>query len=336
MRNNWLSYSLAERKVILQEVSKKEHIPDYAVEKDWWVSMVLKALFQVECADYLLFKGGTSLSKGWRLIERFSEDIDIALSHRFFDMPTETNNQIKNLRKKSRRYIIDTLAPQLKQALEKIGLADLQVEPLMDIDGVTVSTDADPTVINVSYQSIADGHSDYVPTKVKIEISCLSMDVPFEQKHITTLISEMFPDADMDTDSIIPTVVPSRTFLEKAFLLNEEFQKAKPRSLRMSRHLYDLEKLMDTQYAHDALADKELYHMIVEHRRKFYHAGYADYDKDYPQAINFIPSDTIIKEWQEDYRELVKSFVYGNHLEFENLIERLETLQQRFREIEKF
>ncbi len=333
MRNNWLSYSLAERKVMLQEVSRKEHIPDYAVEKDWWVSMVLKALFQVECADYLLFKGGTSLSKGWRLVERFSEDIDISLSHTFFGMSIDNNNQLKNLRKKSRRYIIETLAPQLKQALANIGLADLQVEPLIEVDGVVVSTDADPTVINVNYQSIADSHSDYVPTKVKIEISCLSMDVPFERKHITTLISDMFPDADLDTDCTIPTVVPSRTFLEKAFLLNEEFQKATPRSLRMSRHLYDLEKLMDTQFAADALTDKELYHMIVEHRRKFYHVGYADYDKDYPHAIHFIPSDNIIKEWQEDYRELVKSFVYGSHLEFGELIARLQTLQQRFREI---
>lgn len=331
--NNWLSYTLAERKVMLQQTSAREGIPDYAVEKDWWVSMVLKALFQVECADFLLFKGGTSLSKGWRLIERFSEDIDIAISHRFFGMPVDNNNQIKNLRKKCRQYVISTIAEQLQQVLDQLGLKNLTVEPATEIDGVTVSTDADPTVINVAYDSIADGHSDYVPTKVKIEISCLSMDVPFEQKHITTLISETFPEDDLGTDCTIPTVVPSRTFLEKAFLLNEEFQKSAPRSLRMSRHLYDLEKLMDTRFAHDALADKELYSMIVEHRRKFYHAGYADYDRDYPSAINFIPSENIIKEWEQDYAELVKSFVYGRYLPFDELLARLQSLLQRFNEI---
>ncbi len=334
MSNNWLSHSLAERKVMLQEVSKKEHIPDYAVEKDRWVTMVLKALFQVECAAYLLFKGGTSLSKGWHLIERFSEDIDITLSHRFFDLPLDNNNQIKILRKKSRRYILDTLAPQLQQALAHIGLPDALVEPLVEANGMAVATDADPTIINISYPSIADGHSDYVPTKVKLEISCLSMDVPFEQMHITTLISATYPEEDVDTDSIIPTVVPSRTFLEKAFLLNEEFQKTHPRSLRMSRHLYDLEKLMDTPFARNALADKELYRTIVEHRRKFYHAGYADYDKDYPRSIHFVPPDSVVHEWHNDYRELVKSFVYGTHLDFNELLLRLETLQQRFRDME--
>ena len=93
--NNWLTLPLEERKVILQNISEereKNSIPDYAIEKDWWVTMVLKALFSVDCADSLLFKGGTSLSKGWGLIERFSEDIDIALNHRFFTQTTPANN----------------------------------------------------------------------------------------------------------------------------------------------------------------------------------------------------------------------------------------------------
>lgn len=332
--NNWLSYSIAERKAMLQATAEREHIPDYAVEKDWWVTMVLKALFQVECSEHLLFKGGTSLSKGWHIIERFSEDIDIALSHRYFDKPTTNNNQIKNLRKTGRRYIIDTLKPQLEQALHDLGLMDVVVEAVTEVDGKAVSSDADPTVINVSYQSIADSQSAYVPTKVKVEVSCLSMDVPYEVKHITTLISEAFADVDMDTDCNVRTVVPSRTFLEKAFLLNEEFQKAASRILRMSRHLYDLERLMDTKFAEDALADRELYAMVVEHRRKFYHAGYADYDKNYPQHINFIPPSSVLPEWRNDYAELVRSFVYGNHLDFDALLQRMKELLQRFRAIE--
>lgn len=331
--NNWLSYSLAERKAMLQATAEKEHIPDYAVEKDWWVTMVLKALFRTECSEHLLFKGGTSLSKGWRIIERFSEDIDIALSHHFFDLSTTNNNQIKNLRKSGRRYIIEKLKPQLEQALHDLGLVDIVVEAVTKIDGKAVSSDADPTVINVSYPSIADTQSAYVPTKVKVEVSCLSLDVPFEVKHITTLISESFADVDKGTDCHVRTVVPSRTFLEKAFLMNEEFQKDVSRSLRMSRHLYDLERLMDTPFAKDALADKELYAMVVEHRRKFYHAGYADYDKDYPQHINFIPPSSVLSEWRNDYAELVRSFVYGNHLDFDSLLQRMEVLLQRFRAI---
>ncbi len=329
--SNWLTLPLEERRVMLQVTAEREHIPEYAVEKDWWVSVILKALFNLECSKYLLFKGGTSLSKGWKLIERFSEDVDIALSHRFFDMPTDNNNQIKNLRKACRKYIITDLSQQLRQELEAMGLKGFVVEAKSVIDGQTVSSDADPTVIDVCYTSIVDEQSMYVPARVKVEISCLSMDVPHEEKHITTLISSFFPDIDSDTDSNIPTVVPSRTFLEKAFLLCEEFQKAAPRSLRMSRHLYDLERLMDTPFADEALRDKELYEMVVEHRRKFYHVGYADYDKDYPQFISILPPDDRMSEWRRDYDELVKSFVYGEYPSFKHLIERIKELQNRFR-----
>lgn len=335
--NNWLTLPLEERKVILQNISEereKNSIPDYAIEKDWWVTMVLKALFSVDCADSLLFKGGTSLSKGWGLIERFSEDIDIALNHQFFTQTTPANNsQFKKLRTTCRKYVIETLAQQLDQELRTLGLFDYEVQPLLEIDGIPVSSEADPSVILVNYHSISENRSTYVPPTVKVEVSCLSMDVPFEQKHITTIISEKYPDDDQNTDCKIPTVCPTRTFLEKAFLLCEEFQKTKPRSLRMSRHLYDLEKLMDTEYGRSALVDRELYSTIIEHRRKFYHSGYADYDKNYPEQIEILPPTSLRKDWNNDYTELISSFIYGKFLTFEELLERIEELQARFRNL---
>lgn len=81
---NWLEHTIEERKVMLQQVAHGIHLPDHAVEKDWWVTMALKALFETDCAPSLEFKGGTSLSKGWNLIERFSEDIDLTIDHTFF------------------------------------------------------------------------------------------------------------------------------------------------------------------------------------------------------------------------------------------------------------
>lgn len=240
----WTDHNDTERMVMLQQAADAEGLPEYAVEKDWWVTMVLKAIFQTSMAEWLEFKGGTSLSKGWRLIDRFSEDIDLALSYRF--------------------------------------------------------------------------------------VSCLSMDEPFEVKEFGTMISSVFPDDDEDAMVSIPTVLPSRTFLEKAFLLCEEFQKPQPRSLRMSRHLYDLERLMDTEFGKAALEDDELYGKIVEHRRKFYHVGYADYDKDYRERISFLPPESCIEAWRADYDELLMHFVYGNKLSFDELLERVCELNRRF------
>lgn len=239
---------------------------------------------------------------------------------------------MKNLRKKSRKFIVSTLAEDLDTQLKALGLSEYEVIPeIIDEAGSPVSSDADPTVIYVNYPSISSDSSPYVPAKVKIEISCLSMDEPFEPRSISSIISAHFPDDDWDSKCSIPVVLPSRTFLEKAFLLNEEFQKPVPRSLRMTRHLYDLEKLMDTEFGKMALSDKELYGKIVEHRRKFYHVGYADYDKDYPETIKLLPPERCLKEWETDYGEMLEHFVYGDSLSFADLLIRIAELQGRFR-----
>lgn len=222
----WIDKELLERKVILQQAAAGEHLPEYAVEKDWWVSMTLKALFQTSCKYYLEFKGGTSLSKGWHLIDRFSEDIDVALNHRFFVPQLDNNTQLKNLRKKSRKFIVTTLAEDLDAQLKAFGLSEYEVKPeIVDEAGNPISSDADPTVIYVNYPSVSSDSSPYVPSRVKIEISCLSMDEPFEPQSISSIISAHFPEDDQESECRIPVVLPSRTFLEKAFLLNEEFQK---------------------------------------------------------------------------------------------------------------
>lgn len=168
---------------------------------------------------------------------------------------------------------------------------------------------------------------------MKIEISCLSMKEPYEIKRISSLISDVFGDDDGDTATNITTISPSRTFLEKAFLLNEEYQRRNPRTLRMSRHLYDLEKLMDTDYAKSALQNMSLYTEIVEHRKKFYHVGGVDYSLDMPNMISFCPSGEILNRFRSDYENMNSSFIYGNPLDFDLLIKRLEELQVRFRQM---
>ena len=106
----WLNHTIDERIAMLQRAEEKFRINQVAIEKDWWVTVVLNALFKCSCADQLIFKGGTSLSKGWNLIERFSEDIDLSVSHEFFGIEKTTKNQREKLRKKARRYFLDTVS----------------------------------------------------------------------------------------------------------------------------------------------------------------------------------------------------------------------------------
>lgn len=335
----WIDYKIKERTALLHRAEENIQIHINAIEKDWWVTIILKALFQCNCKDYLSFKGGTSLSKGWNLIERFSEDIDLSIYHDYFGEFGKTKNQREKLRRIARTYVITELAQELDEQLKNLGVKDYVIEPVLEqqgTDGVitNVDSDKDPSVILVKYKSILNSTVNYITPHVKIEISCLSMREPTADIHLSSLIEQTMNGTDDGSNCTIRTVVPTRTFLEKAFLLNEEFQKATPRYERMSRHLYDLEQLMDTEFGENALNDSQLYKDIVKHRATYNKLGYVDYNKHHPKLINFIPSTEIIEKWENDYNEMQKHFIYGNSLDFNSLIQRIEILQNRFRSIE--
>ena len=335
----WINNNDTDRSYMLEKTEESHTgIGQAAIEKDWWVSVTLKALFQTDCAESLIFKGGTSLSKGWGLIERFSEDIDLAISHSFFGINKSNKSQRDKLRKLSRAYIQKTLSGQLDERLKVMGITDYQIENITHVENregelVPIDSDKDPTVILLHYDSLLSRKIDYIPPRVKIEISCLSMDEPVEEREIRSLICESFPDDDTDAVCRIKTVVPTRTFLEKIFLLSEEFQKDKPRSMRMSRHLYDLERLMDSEFGKSALADKTLYDTIIEHRKAYYALRYVDYSLHHPDTINILPPENVLDNWRQDYSNMQRYFIYGKSLDFELLMKRIHELQLRLRNI---
>ena len=333
----WINNNETDRTYMLEKTEDNHPgIGQAAIEKDWWVSVTLKALFQTDCANYLIFKGGTSLSKGWNLIERFSEDIDLAISHSFFGINKSNKSQREKLRKLSRAYIQNTLSAQLDERLKAMDITGYQIENVATVENrngeiVPIDGDKDPTVILLHYGSLLSRKIDYIPPRVKIEISCLSMDEPVEEREIRSLICESFPDDDTDAVCRIKTVVPSRTFLEKIFLLAEEFQKDKPRSMRMSRHLYDLERFMDSDFGKMALADKTLYNAIIDHRQAYYALKYVDYSLHHPSTINILPPERVLDDWKQDYSNMQRYFIYGPSLDFELLMKRIIELQSRLR-----
>ena len=333
---HWKQLSQAEQIAILREQRLKTHLPQSAIEKDWWVTAVLKALSKTSIANQLIFKGGTSLSKGWGVIERFSEDIDLAIRREGdFTISSTSKSQREKVRKAARRFIHETLSEELKNALHGMDIDGFEIECITEIkdrDNIyhAIESDKDPTVMNVRYDSVAEDAIPYMPTYVKIEISCMSMHEPTQVIRIPSMIAQAYPE---DDEMVVEfsTVVPTRTFLEKIFLLNEEFAKQKPRTKRMSRHHYDLERLMDTDFGREALKDRQLYNEIVEHRRVFYALKYFDYEKHSPSTVSIIPPEQLLRQWKDDYEEMRQSYIYGHVLTFEELIARMEELVQRIR-----
>ncbi len=313
---------------LFAETSRQIGLPSSsAAEKDWWVVQTLAVIFSMDCANALIFKGGTSLSKGWNLIQRFSEDIDLALDREFLGFTGELSKQdIKKLRRKSYQFITEVFTEELKDKFAELGFKEVTVK-YREVE----NHDQDPLIIEIYYKKLTETDT-YLKPGVLVEVGCRSLKEPFTQRTFGTFVSEIYTDNPfIDKPITIPVVNPERTFLEKIFLLHEEFQKPfdKIRVERLSRHLYDIEKLSQTEYAETALQDTELYDTIVRHRSKFTAISGIDYAKHNPANIKFIPPDTIIKKWEADYEEMKGSMIYGQPLDFDELINRLTELQRR-------
>ena len=332
MNTDWIKISKERRIEILNQASNTTGLPAIAIEKDWWVTLALKASFALEYSASIVFKGGTSLSKGWNLIERFSEDIDLAIDRKLFGFEGDiSKSQIKNLRKISCEFISIAFLEDLKKKFSEWkvnGECKLNAQPITD-------SDKDPQVIEIHYNSVFD-KSDYLPQRVLIEVSSRSLMEPSENREIDSILSATFPNQEF---SIVPfsisTVLPQRTFLEKIFLLHEEFSQdtARIRIDRLSRHLYDLEKLMDTEHGKVAVRDTKLYNSIVKHREKFNPLRGLDYTNHMPGKIKIIPPDPVFKEWERDYQAMTQNMIYGDPLNFHNLIKRVQELQERINAI---
>jgi len=324
----WQNYNNDEKLVMLQQTAAAKKIVEQAVEKDWWVSAILMALTKTSWANFLQFKGGTSLSKSWGLINRFSEDIDLAISRSFFGLSDDTPQQRTNIRRKAFHFIEKTLINELNNTLISSRIKDFEIKLVTENSSATVAT------IELRYKSILETIIDYVSPVVKIEFSAMSLDEPYLEQKITTLVNSIYPEIDNEIKCVFKSVLPERTFLEKIFLLHEEYQKDKPRTTRMSRHLYDLEKIMDTKFAKSALENTDLYETIISHRKKFNNIQGIDYNAHYPATIQICPPENLISSWKDDYEKLRESFIYDETKKtFEELTDRILELTNRLREI---
>ncbi len=302
-----------------------------AVEKDWWVVRTLELVFQTEIAPTTVFKGGTSLSKAWNLIDRFSEDIDLALDKKFLGFEgIMTGSQVSRLRKQSAKYISEIYLPQLKSVFLENGFHNIDVQLVS-----TKSADEDPVKFVINYPSVTEP-SVYLASRVMLELGSRSLMEPQSNRSFSSFVGESFNGRDFaDSVITIPTVVPERTFLEKIFLLHEEFQKpvSKINAERKSRHLYDIEKIMDTEYGLAALADKDLYWQIVKHRQTMTRLRGIDYANHAPKSINPIPPTVLMNVWRRDYEQMQKSMIYRESLPFSQLMERISELKTRINNI---
>jgi predicted nucleotidyltransferase component of viral defense system len=323
----WLAIPDETKVRAYNQVAEKTGISPFAVEKDWWVVQTLTFIFQTQAAQNIVFKGGTSLSKGWNLINRFSEDIDLAINKELFGFSGMiAKHQRDKIRKTAGKYIDQVFFPEIEALFLANGFTGVNFQP---VPGKASDRDR---ILKIYYPNIIKP-TEYLEAKVQIEVTSRSLREPFTDRMISSFIDDIYSEQDFTMPPIsIPCVNPERTFLEKLFLLQEEFQRPaeKRRVDRLSRHIYDVVKLSETEYADKALSEPLLYETILEHRYHFGRISGVNYNLHKPHTLNPVPGSDEVKDWEADYKKMALYMIHEeNPPSFSYLLEELNRLKTR-------
>lgn len=256
----------------------------------------------------------------------------MAIDRQYLGFADDLNRQqIKKLRKASYAFMTTTFITELTERFAAAGFKDVNIRY-----ADTGQSDQDPIIIEIYYGKLTEKEN-YLRPGVLVEVGCRSLREPTTQRAFSTLVAENFSDRPFADKLItIPIVNPERTFLEKIFLLHEEFQKAPERMRvdRLSRHLYDIEKLSQSEFAEMALSDAQLYRTIVDHRKMFTALAEVDYNNHSPDKIAFVPPPDLLPVWEADYKQMQENMIFGEVSSFKVLMERLTVLQAKINKIE--
>ena len=328
--NNWLTLNKEQQLNLFTQVSADTGLPPFAIEKDTWVTLVLRFLFASELNEYIVLKGGTSLSKVYKLIERFSEDIDIAIDREYLGFKGDlSKGEIRKLRRSSHEFVLHRMPDLLSEQFANYGVAADQYD--ISVPNTEIS-DQDPELVHINYKSFYEEES-YLPTRVLIEIGTRSLNEPFEERNIGSLIDANFGDATFSEKPFkVKTIIPEKTLIEKLILLHEEFKKPveKIRYHRMSRHLYDIYQIGNTKFGESAFKDKELFEQICIHRAIFTPVRGIVYDKLRYDILEFLPPNEFLELYRSDYQEMQRNMIYGDSPKFDDLIDYLKNIQNLF------
>jgi len=323
------------QKSLIEETAARLGLPPASVEKDWWVCVVLEALYGDSALHSLLtFKGGTSLSKAFGLIRRFSEDIDIVVDRRYLGFTGSRDPEMAQSRSAQKR-LVDALKKSCADFIEHRIIPSLHqyLETFVSNSRCVIALDPhdqDRQTVLVSYEALFSSiPSFYIAPQVKIEMGARSGDEPTYEKNIRSMVFEVFRDRRWAYDFSVRTLDPARTFLEKACLIHEENLRPLDKQIksRMSRHLYDLHCLYNSEIGKKAVFDRALLSRVIVNRKTYFHYPWLDYDTMKPGRFVLIPRDERIDFWRSDYDTLQKEMIVGNAPSFSEILSALRMIQ---------
>lgn len=335
-----------EKQDILQESANRRGIREIIIEKDFWVCWTLGRLYALpELSDHITFKGGTSLSKAYGLIERFSEDIDLTIGRSAPHICDTKNPMEPDISRKEREqriaavksaaqcFVTDVAMPLLNAAFAK---------SLETGEGWTLTLDEDdsdnqtllfhyPAVFDYGGfgNAFSDGFqkSGYIKPAVKLEFGARGEIEPHESKDIEPYVAEDFPDFFEHPTVSVATLAAERTFWEKATILHALHHGSKLRD-RMSRHYYDTFVMAEKGVADMALNQPELLQQVVQNKSLMFRDNKASYGTATMAELKLTPTDDMLPVLKKDYAAMQEMFM-SDVPDFEVVMQRLKNLEEQ-------
>ena len=318
----------ADRRALFANTASKTGLTDAIIEKDFWVCWTLDYLFHRSAwKKHLAFKGGTSLSKAFQLIERFSEDLDLVLDWRLlgYDMDEpwaqRSKTQQARFNDEANRRTADFLREKFVVAMQ----VDISSELGVDVE-IKPDTGDEHTILFKYPQEFS---SQSILQEIRLEIGTLAVWSPSIWKNITPYSAEQYPHIFSSPTTNVLTVQPIRTFWEKATILHQEANRPNDSviPLRYSRHYYDLYRLSESWVKKAALSDLEMLRQVSVFKEKFYPRGWARYDNARPGSMKLMPPQHSLDILEDDYKHM-QNMLFNNKPSFSMLMEGLLVLER--------
>lgn len=316
-----------EREELFINTAAKMGIDPAIVEKDFWVCLTLDYLFHhSKWKSAFAFKGGTSLSKVYNLIERFSEDIDLILDWRVIgyskNEPWEERSNTKqqkfiaDSRDRLFKYLAEEFLPDFKTDMETLLGQELHI----------FITEEDSGTVNFEYPSLFK--DDSILRVIRLEIGALAAWSPTQKATVAPYVADYYPQVFEQKNTEIITTTAARTFWEKATILHQEALRPEGSLIpaRYSRHYYDIYCMANSKVKEEALALPELLTQVAEFKQKFYPRGWAKYELARVGTLKLYPAEHSITEIRNDYAKM-RNMIYGKYPDFDEILDSIKKLE---------
>ena len=329
--------SRAERTDLLLTTAQRLGAPLINIEKDFWVCWALNALYHRLPKDRprLLFKGGTSLSKAYGLINRFSEDIDVTVFRDDLGHPA-SSAELAALSNKKRKAALDAIAEDCRTyittgmlvSVSELLLEDTKGEGRVEVD----ETDPSRQTLLVWYPRVDASDTEYVQAAIKIESGAKSALDPNKPMTITPYIAQDVATLDLAVPGVT-TIDAERTFWDKVVIAHglrnwfDRRGKLKQDGQRVSRHYYDLHCMLATDVGTNALADLALGADCIEHAKTFFSRPDFNLAAAVPGSFALQPHGNMTERLMADY-ENTKAMIFGEAPDLSVILESIENIEE--------